>query len=171
MELFLEGSKISNLRQIVQQRMQGTGDKCKCIRCREIRNKVINYENLQFHDLTYRAANAEEHFLSFDTPDGGLVGYCRLSLPGQNNILGIPDLEKAAIIREVHVYGQSLEVGTEKKGAAQHIGIGSRLITHAEKISAEQDFPHLAVIAAVGTRGYYANRGFEPAELYMVKNI
>jgi elongator complex protein 3 len=165
------GNRNTSLRQNVVQAMQEQGTQCQCIRCREIKNKIVDYNDLQFHDLTYRAANAEEHFLSNDTPDDGLAGYCRLSLPDRNNILGIPELETAAIIREVHVYGQSLEVGTEKKGAAQHIGIGSRLITHAEKISKVRGFARLAVIAAVGTRGYYAARGFEPGELYMVKNI
>lgn len=165
------GNRNTSLRQNVVLAMQNQGTQCQCIRCREIKNKVVDYNNLQLHDLTYKAAKAEEHFLSFDTPDGGLAGYCRLSFPDQDNLLGIPDLETAAIIREVHVYGQSLEVGTEKKGAAQHIGIGSRLIIHAEKISSDRGFTRLVVIAAVGTRGYYAARGFEPGELYMVKNI
>ncbi len=35
-----------------------------------------------------------------------------------------------------HVYGQSLEVGAEQQGAAQHIGLGSDLVTEAERIAA-----------------------------------
>ena len=38
------------------------------------------------------------------------------------------DLQNAAIIREVHIYGQSLEVGDQQEGAAQHSGLGKALI-------------------------------------------
>ena len=38
---------------------------------------------------------------------------------------GLSDLDGAALIREVHVYGQSLAVGAEKEGAAQHAGLGN----------------------------------------------
>jgi len=71
----------------------------------------------------------------------------------------------------VHVFGQSLEVGTEQAGAAQHLGLGSALILEAEHISREKGFKRLAVIAAIGTRAYYAARGFELGQLYMVKDI
>jgi len=83
----------------------------------------------------------------------------------------LPDLAEAAIIREVHVYGQSLPVGDEKDGAAQHIGLGTELIEQAEKIARERGYLRLAVIAAVGTRKYYEERGFERGELYLVKKL
>lgn len=86
-------------------------------------------------------------------------------------MLGIPDLEGAAIIREVHVYGQSLPVGTERHGAAQHSGLGTALLERAERIAREGGVSRLAVIAAVGTRAYYAKRGFQPGDLYMVKDL
>jgi elongator complex protein 3 len=75
------------------------------------------------------------------------------------------------LIREVHVYGQSLPVGAEKKGAAQHTGLGTRLLEEAERIAAAKGFEQAAVISAVGTRGYYLDRGFERGELYLVKNF
>ncbi len=84
---------------------------------------------------------------------------------------GIADLDGAALIREVHVYGQSLPVGAEKKGAAQHAGLGTRLLEQAESIARAQGFERMAVISAVGTREYYLERGFERGELYLVKNI
>ena len=71
------------------------------------------------------------------------------------------DLANAAIIREVHVYGLSLEVGEERQGIAQHSGLGTRLIQEAEQIAKDMGFTRLAVIAAVGTRAYYASRGLE----------
>ena len=83
----------------------------------------------------------------------------------------LPDLRGAALIREVHVYGQSLPVGSEKKGAAQHAGLGTRLLEQAESVARKKGYKRLAVISAVGTREYYLERGFERGELYLVKNI
>jgi len=83
----------------------------------------------------------------------------------------IPDLEGAAIIREVHVYGQSLPVGSEQPGAAQHIGLGTRLIQAAEEIALQNGYQRLAVIAAIGTRQYYENRGFQQGQLYRFKSL
>jgi elongator complex protein 3 len=70
----------------------------------------------------------------------------------------------------VHVFGQSLQVGAEQAGAAQHSGLGTRLIKRAEEITGEQGYERLAVIAAVGTRRYYQERGFEQGLLYMIKS-
>lgn len=167
----VQGNRNTSLRQDAVREMQKRGTKCQCIRCREIKNEPVLYEDLVMNDLIYQAADAEEHFISYDTVSGGLAGYCRLSLPNGENILGIPDLEQAAIIREVHVYGQSLELGEEKRGAAQHIGLGSSLIKHAEKISGEKGYLRLAVIAAIGTQSYYAARGFSSGDMYMVKTL
>ena len=81
------------------------------------------------------------------------------------------DLANAAIIREVHIYGQSLEVGLEEGGAAQHIGLGERLMSKAEQLAKEDGFQRIAVIAALGTRGYYRRFGYELSETYMVKKL
>ena len=113
-----------------------------------------------------------EHFISFITPDDKVAGFLRLSLPSKNAPnLGIEDLENAAIIREVHVYGQSLKVGAEKDGAAQHAGLGTRLLTIAEQVAHTRGFGRIAVISAVGTRGYYLERGFKRGKSYLIKEI
>jgi elongator complex protein 3 len=122
--------------------------------------------------MVYPAGAAEEHFLSFVTPDDRLAGFVRLSLPGKDSPkTGMPDLDGAALIREVHVYGQSLPVGAEKTGAAQHAGLGTRLLEEAENIAKSNGFARLAVISAVGTRQYYLDRGFERGEYYLVKKV
>jgi elongator complex protein 3 len=137
-----------------------------------VRGRKVDGDRLAFHDLTYQADGAEEHFLSFDTPEDRLAGFLRLSLPTEDSpATGLADLAGAAIIREVHVYGQSLEVGDSKDGAAQHIGLGTELIEQAEKTARGNGFNKLAVIAAVGTRRYYAGRGFTMGRLYMVKDL
>jgi elongator complex protein 3 len=81
------------------------------------------------------------------------------------------DLDGAALIREVHVYGQSLPVGAEKQGAAQHAGLGTRLLEKAEAVAKAGGFNRMAVISAVGTRGYYRERGFQRGELYLTKTL
>ena len=167
----IEGSRNTSMRQDVALEMVRRGKKCSCVRCREIREQRMDPGELVYDDFSYQAAGAEEHFLSFNTADDKLAGFLRLSLPNERNALGIDDLDGAAIIREVHVYGQSLEVGTEVEGIAQHAGIGKALIAHSERIAKENGYQKLAVIAAVGTREYYTNRGFELGELYMVKKL
>ena len=125
-----------------------------------------------YSPLRSETDTAEEHFISFVTPDDKVAGFLRLSLPTENAPdTGIADLDGAAIIREVHVYGQSLEVGAEKKGSAQHAGLGTSLLEEAERIAQERGFARMAVIAAVGTREYYLDRGFERGELYLVKGL
>ena len=41
----------------------------------------------------------------------------------------------------------------------------------AERIAKEHGFERMAVISAVGTRGYYLERGFERGEYYLVKQL
>jgi len=170
--LVVEGNKRTSLRQDVQLELQRREVACECVRCREVRGQVVDVGELTLNELVYTAGSAEEHFLSFDTPDDKLAGFLRLSLPGGDSPdTGIPDLQEAAIVREVHVYGQSLPVGSEQIGAAQHAGLGTQLLERAEAIAQERGYKHLAVISAIGTRGYYRERGFERGKLYLVKTI
>jgi elongator complex protein 3 len=168
----VEGNKRTSLRLDVQQEMKRRGTSCQCIRCREVRKRAVEAETLQLEDLVYPAGGAEEHFLSFVTPADHLAGFLRLSLPGSDSPeTGMGDLRGAAIVREVHVFGQSLAVGAEQNGAAQHSGLGTQLLQRAETIALDKGFQRLVVISAVGTRQYYLERGFERGELYLVKKL
>lgn len=168
----VEGNRRTSLRMDVHQELRRRGQKCECVRCREVRKERVNPDELRLDDLSYAAERAEEHFLSFVTPSDRLAGFLRLSLPGADAPpTGLRDLEGAAIVREVHVYGQSLPVGDEKEGAAQHIGLGTRLLAQAEEIARAKGYARLAVIAAVGTRKYYEERGFERGELYLIRDF
>ena len=168
----VEGNRRTSLRQDVHDEMQRRGTRCECVRCREVRGKPIHPELLQLEDMVYQAGAAQEHFISYVTPDDRLAGFLRLSLPGKNSPPnGLSDLDEAALIREVHVYGQSLPVGAEKAGAAQHSGLGTRLLKLAESLAKAGGFKRMAVISAVGTRGYYLERGFERGELYLTKEL
>ena len=166
----VEGNRRTSLRQDIHDEMKRRGTTCQCVRCREVRGKPVQSEALRLEDLIYSAGTAQEHFISYVTPENRLAGFIRLSLPGQGSPeTGIRDLEGAALIREVHVYGQSLPVGAEKKGAAQHAGLGTRLLAEAESLARAHGFQRLAVISAVGTREYYRERGFERGDLYLLK--
>ena len=168
----VEGNKRTNLRMDALAEVKRRGQVCRCVRCREIRGQKVDPNSLVLEDFVYHPAHAEEHFLSYVTPEDKMAGFLRLSLPtAEAPDLGMADLAGAALVREVHVYGQSLEVGAEQEGAAQHIGLGTNLLAKAEEIARQRGFRRLAVIAAIGTRRYYASRGFSIGELYMVKDI
>lgn len=167
------GSKMSNMRQVVQRNMKESGKRCQCIRCREVRGRKIEGE-LHMSDLVYTTRASEEHFLSFSTTDDMLAGYTRLSLPDvakQDFELGINELRGAALIREVHVYGPALALGNKAKGQAQHRGLGKKLLAEAERIALTQGFSSMAIIASIGTREYYAARGYKLDGTYMVKEL
>lgn len=176
------GSKRSSLRQDVHAELAARGQRCRCVRCREIRGQAVDIGSLQMNDFVYQPADAEEHFISYSTPDDRLAGYLRLSLPSTSPAQGridarnqlyalIPELNSAALIREVHIFGQSLEVGTDLSGAAQHSGLGTALLEKAEDLARKAGYKQIAVIAAVGTRLYYEKRGFNRSALYMAKEI
>jgi elongator complex protein 3 len=168
----VEGNKRTSLRIDVQQELVRRGTACQCIRCREVRNQAVEDGGLHLDDLVYHSGGAEEHFLSYVTTNDKLAGFLRLSLPGIGSPLtGLTDLTGAAIIREVHVFGQALAVGSEKNGAAQHTGLGTELLQRAESIAREKGFTRMAVISAVGTRLYYLERGYARGELYLVKRL
>jgi elongator complex protein 3 len=115
-------------------------------------------------DQVYRTSIGDEHFLEFATADDRLVAFLRLSLP--DSPLPEPELRSSALIREVHVYGDSLGLGRRTEGGAQHLGLGKRLIDHAAELARDAGFEDLAVISAVGTRVYYRSHGFSDGAYY-----
>jgi len=176
----VDGNRRTSLRQDALDELARRGLACQCVRCREIRDQKVDLNSLRLDDIVYHPAFAEEHFLSFVTSEDRIAGYLRLSLPQRDpsspfppGLPGelFPDLQDAALIREVHVYGQALAVGSEQSGAAQHAGLGTRLLQQAEVIARQNGFQRLAVIAAIGTRLYYQSRGFERGQLYMFKEL
>jgi elongator complex protein 3 len=166
------GNRHSNLREDAQRLLAERGLRCRCIRCREVRGRKVTRAELHLEELEYQAGNGRERFFSFDTADDRLAGYLRLSLPDSKSPqLDWLDLQGAAIIRDLHIYGRTLPLGETSTGAAQHLGLGSELLARAEETARAAGYPRLAVIAAIGTRDYYRERGFEDGELYLVKKL
>lgn len=165
----IAGSKVSNLRQVAHELMKEKGIKCNCIRCREIRNKIVDLKNLELNVFEYEANKGREFFLSFD--DMGQDRLCallRLRFPSQ---YFIKELEGAAIIRELHTYGAQVPISEHDEKASQHIGLGKKLVKKAEEISAKHGFKKIAVIAGVGVREYYRKLGYKLEGTYMVKKF
>jgi elongator complex protein 3 len=157
-----------NLRQEVQRRMAARGERCACIRCRQVRGEAEGAFQLVRRD--YEASGGTEVFLTFEDPAADrLASLLRLRLPSADPPL-LPELEGAALIRELHTYGRHLPLETHDAQAVQHHGFGRRLMEEAERI-AREDFgrARLAVIAGVGARPYYARLGYRLEGTYMVK--
>jgi len=168
-EDILVGNKKSNFRQIVEKDLEKNKKKINEIRYREIKSEKIKAKDLKLKITVYKTATSLEYFLEYITSADKIVGFLRLSLPKAKPF--IKELEGAGIIREIHVYGQTLDIGMEDEGKAQHIGLGKRLIEKAKEITTKAGFSKLCVISSVGTREYYLHLGFKNGILYQLLNL
>ncbi|MCC6615029.1 MAG: tRNA uridine(34) 5-carboxymethylaminomethyl modification radical SAM/GNAT enzyme Elp3 [Anaerolineae bacterium] len=165
----VEGNKLTNFRQIVDDELNRRGERCMDIRAREIRHTQVEAQALHLDEQWYTSSCSDEVFLQYITEDRHIAGFLRLSLPNTTPL--VDELADAAMIREVHVYGQSVEIGDNADGRAQHAGLGTQLIERAAALARERGFAKLAVISAVGTRAYYRKRGFADGALYQVRAL
>lgn len=171
-DYIVAGTTKSNLRQIAQQRMAKRGLVCQCVRCREIRGKeTVDPARVRLDVLRYNTDVTEEYFLQYLTEHNRLAGFLRLSLPlAPRSALPLPEIRNAAMVREVHVYGPAQGLGERRRGV-QHRGLGTQLLTEAGQIARSAGFDTLAVIAAIGTRVYYRERGFTEGNLYPLRRL
>mgnify|MGYP001208049807 CR=1 FL=1 len=169
------GKVRTNLRQVLQEELKKEGKKCSCIRCREVRAGVYDAKvDLLINER--ESLGGTELFLSFES-EGKLFSMLRLRLPNRDEKMLFEELQGAAIVREIHTYGQvkSLEVLNYESRImnygkeSQHRGLGKRLMTKAEVIAKERGYGKMAVISAIGTREYYKALGYEQEGTYMTK--
>jgi len=170
----------SNLRQLAAQRAQEKGIEIRDVRAREVGMNEADPDpdRVELDVHTYEAGGGIEHFLSFEDPvEDLLVGFCRLRFPsyshaatdvgrpavheGEGTADGRPDpvrreLADAALVRELHVYGN--EVGLGGEGDWQHRGYGRRLLERAEDLARDAGFEKLSVISGIGVRQYYREK-------------
>lgn len=156
------GNKTTNLRQLLEQSIPKT--EMHDIRAREIKRQTVAIKDLFLDKLVYQTATSTEIFLQYITSTRQIAGFLRLSLPQKPAF--ISELTGRAIIREVHVYGQSLTIGHNHHGKAQHQGLGKKLITQAISLAKHSGYRGIAVISAIGTRLYYQKLGFTLKDLY-----
>ncbi len=161
----------SNLRQLARKRMDEHGWSCECIRCREAGMNDEEPETVELDVMTYDACGGTEQFISVeDFEKDLLVGFARLRFPNQPVR---PELENAALLRELHVYGTEVAVGREgETGQHQHRGYGRQLMERAEQLAAEAGYDKLSVISGIGAREYYRKKlGYHQDGPYVSKRL
>lgn len=159
----------SNLRQLARERMEAHGWTCDCIRCREVGLNDDKPTEVTLDTYSYEAAGGMEHFISYeDWTKDLLIGFCRLRFP---NDPVRRELTNAAIVRELHVYGNQVEIG-HTSGDFQHQGFGEALLREAEQRAADAGFQKISVISGIGAREYYREKhGYVKDGPYMSKPI
>lgn len=167
------GVRKSNLRQLAEEKLKEKGGKCHCIRCREVghtslKGRKINEKDIELTVETYEACGGTEHFIAFeDLAADVLIGFIRLRFPAAPYR---PELQDAALIRELHVYGSMVPIGKgAKQKEWQHRGYGKELLEYAEKIARENGYQKLSIISGIGAREYYRKFGYALDNLYMSK--
>ncbi|MBI4174337.1 MAG: GNAT family N-acetyltransferase, partial [Candidatus Aenigmarchaeota archaeon] len=106
----------------------------------------------------YEASGGLEIFLSYESSNA-LFGFLRLRLG------------EIARIRELHVYGRMVPISMKSRNAAQHKGLGRKLMEEAERIARENGSRMITVTSGAGVRGYYEKLGYRLNDHYMGKNL
>ena len=189
----IDGSRQINFRELAQKEMRERGWECKCIRCREVGNRITNDEllitndgsrgknyskknagrmEMQLYVDTYSASDGAEYFISYESYDRKILyAFTRLRLPSKSKRQQLSSIKKIPLIRELHTYGQLVPLSDTQTRATQHKGLGKKLLAKAEEIAKSAGNNTIAVISGVGVRGYYQKFGYELDEKwgYMVK--
>ena len=173
-----DGVKNGNLRELVQDELQHRGITCHCIRCREIGQRMMKQgtpliPEVTLQRVTYAAAGGTEIFLSYEDPAQDLlVGYLRLRIPGDGSHRLEIKGQESGLIREVHVVGQTIVVGSRSESSFQHKGYGAKLVAESERIAREEyDLRKMIVISALGTKNYYSRFDYKNDGPYMSKPL
>ena len=174
-EHIVAGTTRISLRKDVDEDLRERKVEIKEIRFREIGhaqkyNKNISQE-VEIKTTEYEASDGKEFFIQAVNKDNILFGLVRLRIPDDLNSPIISELKDCAIIRELHVYGQSLKLNEEAKKLGQHKGLGKKLMALAESIAKEKGIKKLAVISGIGVREYYKKLGYNLDHWYMIKDL
>ena len=169
------GVQKSNLGELVYNKLDENHTNCQCIRCREIGHKKTN-ENYTLDDFrlfkeSYNACGGEETFISIeDKNEESIAGFLRFRIPSQNTFR--PEItDKTALIRELHVYGNMIQIGNKNPSIGQHTGFGEKLLMEAENLAIDNNKDEIAIISGIGTRNYYRKFGYERKGPYMAKKL
>ena len=173
-----------DLRKDVEEKLRKENANVKEIRMREIGFQLNNVKELNKNKLNkelklkimeYLASNGKEFFLEVSNKDNVLFGLLRLRFPSKefSKKPFIKELKGCAIVRELHVYGQALNLGEKgnKDRASQHTGLGKSLMLKAEEIAKQNGYKKLAVISGIGVREYYKKLEYKKQGDYVVKKL
>lgn len=159
-EYLVAGTTRIDMRKDIEDKLRRENVKIKEIRFREIGFNKINNSKLKLKVTKYKASGSEEYFLEIVNSQDILFGLLRLRVLKDGN----------SIVRELHVYGQSLKLGEIGKNS-QHTGLGKWLMSEAENISRREKCKKIKVISGIGVREYYKKLGYNLKESYMEKNL
>ncbi len=158
----------TSIRKEVEEELRKKHEHVKEIRMREIGFNSLGLKtDTLIKTIEYDSSGGKEFFLEVVNSDDVLFGLLRLRFPSETFI---DELAGCALVRELHVYGQALNLG-EKGKDSQHTGLGKMLMAEAERIAADAGYKKIAVISGVGVREYYRKLGYELEGNYMVKNL
>ncbi len=163
-KFIVAGSRDLALRDTVKKKMAQEGFRCSCIRCREYGHRLRDgwaFGQPFLARMDYETWGGKEIFLSYEDENETLFGLLRLRMNGEK-----------ALVRELHVFGSEVPLGERLERAAQHHGLGERLLQEAERIAGEEFKAHrLSVLSGVGAREYYRTLGYDLDGAYMVRDI
>ncbi len=191
----LHGSHLANLRQVAEEKLIARWWEVVDTASREIKGKDFVKEHSQLVVREYDASEWKDFLLTFEEKganthhkngyvvapsnapdDATLYALLRLRIPSQyfskeKHFLEV--LENAAIIREIHTYGEQVAIGKKDNLAVQHQWLWKQLVEKAENIVRE-NYPtiaKMAVIAGVWVRPYFEKLWYQLEEWYMVKYL
>jgi len=158
------GPKKGDLRMLARERLRAAGQRCVCVRCREVgfRGIAPRPEALTMLRSDYAASGGIEVFLSVEDPGlDVLVAYARLRID-----------PAGATVRELKVFGPMVRIHEAANDRWQHRGFGRRLMDECERLARDEfDARVVRVTAGVGVRGYYRTLGYDLQTPYMVKAL
>ena len=163
-KFIIAGCKDLALRGTIRKKMDQTGLRCSCIRCREYGHRLRDgwaVGEPRLIRLDYEAWGGKEVFLSYEDENETLFGLLRLRIN-----------EKKAVVRELHIFGPEVSLGERLERAAQHRGLGEKLLREAERIArGEFKAYSLLVLSGVGAREYYRSLGYGLEGAYMTREL
>jgi len=158
------GNRTTNFRQIVEDELEDKGERLSEIRSREVGSLRTDPDEVRLETVEYSTSVGAEVFLQFVRPNNQIAAFLRLSLPSK--AVHMAEIQRSAMIREVHVYGAVASIGQQNGLQSQHLGLGRTLIREAAERAEYRGFSDLAVISSIGTRPYYRSLGFDDGDLY-----
>ena len=171
----LGGNECVHLRDILHKRLKENNKSCKCIRCREVKDKNLDINKAIIVVQEINDVNAvTSYFIQCICPEtNSLYGFLRLRINDSrfDNDLVYDELKNCAIIRELHVYGKLVHHNTKYSKQIQHQGFGKKLLHKAEELAILNNKFKIAVISGVGVRSYYEKNNYRLVKNYMIKDI
>jgi len=154
-----------SLREQVEKNLRNSHTKINEIRMREagLSSNKDSEDKLTIKETTYTASDKKEMFLECINNENILFGLLRLRFLDKDN----------AIIRELHVYGNALDLKEKSDNSAQHKGIGKLLMQKAEQLAIKNNSKKIKVISGIGVREYYKKLGYslDKEKIYMERRF